>query len=186
MDVYLRRHRNIAMEPEDPEVTKNFDMPMTSYLSHLQHQKMKDVSFTADLIKSENRFIEYLKLKDTELNKGNQLVRKKLTETKIGVTQILKTRGMELNNKTLPLRKKKTKEMIGVTQNLRTRGTEPNNNTLLLRKEKTKKKIWVTQILKTKGTDHNNKNLTLRKKMTKTKISVTQARSERLLTKLIQ
>ena len=154
MDVYLRRHRNIAMEPEDPAATKNFDMPMTSYLSHLQHQKMKDVSFTADLIKLENRFIEYLKLKDTELNKGNQLVRKKLTKTKIGVTQILKTRG-----------------------------TEPNNMTLPLRKEKTKKKIWVTQTLKTKGTEHNNKNLTLRKKMTKTKISVTQAGSERLLTK---
>ena len=113
---YLWRHRNIAMEPEDPEVTQNFDMPVTFYLRHLQHQKMKDVNFTAGLIKLKNRFIEYLKLKDTELNKGNQLVRKKMTKTKIGVTQILKTRGTELNNKNLTLRKKKTKTKISVTQ----------------------------------------------------------------------
>ena len=56
--VCLRRHRNIAMEPEDPEVTKNFDMPVPSYFRYLQCQETKDVNFTAGLIMLRNRFTE--------------------------------------------------------------------------------------------------------------------------------
>ena len=95
----LRRHRNIAIEPEDPEVTTNFDMPE----SYFQCQDTKGTNHTADLFELQNRSTEaewtyfsyhrektlinktksaYLsvsrnkKLKDTMLNKKNQQMRK--------------------------------------------------------------------------------------------------------------
>ena len=116
------------MEPEDPEVTKNFDMPEPAYFRYLQYQETKDENYTAGLFVLRNGITEAewnyfshhwketliimtgsayfnvsqnLKLKETELSKRNQRLRKikgtksislilqtkKMAVTKIDVTQ---------------------------------------------------------------------------------------------------
>ena len=121
----MNLERNIAMEPEDPEVTKNFDMPEPAYFRYLQYQKTKDEKCTAGLFELRNRitvagqtyfshlwvvtiiivtgrayfsYSQHLKMKESELNTRNQLLRKIMGTKSVSlILQTKKTAAMKID-----------------------------------------------------------------------------------------